>query len=175
MRRAVVASSLVLAILAATPMQAAVAAKPIREPFSGVGRFSGLFVIPAGEDGCSFDIRVEFDGQGIGWRFRDGRLVTNNIATQTLTNLGSGTSYVHRSDYHVTDRLLADGSGLLVIDGKYMFLFFEGDQGPEGEVGPGGALYFITGHFEALYDPVSLVGLSWEGHGRAVEVCQLLQ
>ena len=177
MRRALVASSIVLAVLAAMPIRSAFGVRPIREQVRGVDRISGdPFVIPAGDPGggCSFDVRVEFEFQGIGWQFSDGRVVANNNATQEFTNLETGTSHVHRSDYHLTDELLADGNALTVIDGKYFISFFEGDQGPEGEVGPGGALYFITGHFEAIYDPETFLVLSWEGNGQAVEVCQLL-
>ena len=176
MRRALVASSLLFAVLAAMSMQTAFGVGPIREQVRPVDGVSGDFIIPVGDPvgGCSFDVLVEFEFHGVDWQFSDGRVVTNNVATQTLTNLETGTSYVHRSDYHLTDELSADGNALLVIDGKFFIGFAEGDQGPEGEVGPGGAMFFITGHFEAVYDPETFLVASWEGNGRAVEVCQLL-
>jgi hypothetical protein len=52
--------------------------------------------------------------------------------------------------------------------------FFEGDQGPEGEVGPGGAEYFVTGHQSFVYDPKNDVTTSYELDGQAIDACEVL-
>jgi hypothetical protein len=169
MRRRLFAGALAIATLAAMPMQDALGAKPVRETHRGT--FSDI--IPAGL-GCSFAVKVEAEFRGSGWQFSDGRQVANNNASQILTNIETGTPYVHRSDYHLTDRISADGTLLEVIDGRFLAQFYPGDQGPEGEVGPDGALYGLIGHHWLTYDPEADVITSFELRGRAVDICQIL-
>jgi hypothetical protein len=173
MRRGLTAGALAVATFAGMPMQAAVAAEPYREQVRPLEGVTGTINLPAGL-GCSFAVRIDFELQGISWQFNDGHQVANNVATQTLTNLDTGTSYVHRSDYHTTDTVAADGTIVDVIDGTFLFLFFPGDQGPVGEVGPDGALYGLIGHFTAISDPVTDVVTSFEGDGQASDLCQIL-
>jgi hypothetical protein len=159
---------------AAMPMQAAVGAKPYREQVRGVDRGAGPpFTVPAGV-WCSFAVMVAFEGQGIYWQFSDGHEVVNNNATQTFTNLETGTSYVHRSDYHLTAMGAADGNIVVVIDGTYFQEFLTGDQSPEGEAGSDGALYGLIGHFTFTYDPKADLITSFEGSGQAIDLCQIL-
>ena len=182
MRRGVVVTSLVLAVLVALPMQAALGAKPFRDPFrdpvgagsprDGEGSFS--FILTARESACSFDQLVNVEVIGIDWIFSDGRFVWVNVATITLTNLETGTSYVQSSRYHSTTTIAADGTEHVVINGQRWMGFPEGDQGPEGEVGPVGADYFVTGKQTFVYDPKKDLITSYELDGQAVDACEVL-
>jgi hypothetical protein len=172
MRRALVFTTLLFVSL--TPMPNAFGTQPYREQVRGVDRGpSEPFTIPAGVF-CPFDIGVQVEGKGTSWLFDDGSEAYSNIATQTLTNLERDTSLVHRSTYHqkITFNHL-DGTALDQVYGTYIAAFFEGDQGPEGEVGSGGALYFLVGHASFSYDADDVV-TSFSIDGQATDACQLL-
>jgi hypothetical protein len=162
------------------PMQLAMAAKPYREPIrSPVGAVGGVgdggaFVVPASQNPCGFRELVEFEVIGVSWVFSDGHVVEVNVATITITNLETGTSYVQTSDYRISTTVEADGSEFVVIDGSRWMGFLEGDQGPEGLVGRGGAEYFVTGHQTFVYDPKEDVITSYEVDGLVIDVCQVL-
>lgn len=180
MRRGLVAGALLLAMSVAMPMQAAVAAKPYREPIrspvgavGGVGE-GGSFIVPASQNPCGFRELVEFEVIGVYWLFSDGHEVEVNVATITLTNLETGTSYVQTSDYRISVTVTADGTELVVIDGSRWMGFLEGDQGPEGEVGRGGEEYLVTGHQSFVYDPKDDVITSYEVHGQVIDLCEIL-
>src|SRR3954454_14856982 len=77
-------------------------AKPFRTVFT-----LGPFVIPAGL-GCAFDVGITPGGpHGVPrvtvTEFSDGRTVSVDTAEPTLTNLATGTSYVHRSAFTDTE------------------------------------------------------------------------
>jgi hypothetical protein len=116
---------------------------------------------------------VEAEVIGVYWLFSDGHEVEVNIATITLTNLDTGTSYVQTSDYRISAAVAVDGIDV-VIDGSRWMGFLEGDQGPEGEVGRGGAEYFVTGHQSFVYDPKKAVHMSYELNGQAIDACEVL-
>lgn len=172
MRRGLVAGTLLVAMLAALPMQTAMAEKPHREQEPGA-EFS--FIVPDNESPCPFAILVEADSSvGLGWEFSDGHLASTNVLSATFTNLETGTTYVHRSDYHSLLTLAADGTEHVVINGMFWAGFLEGDQGPEGEVGPGGAAYFLDGRQSYVYNPSTDAVTSFEFVGRAVDSCEVL-
>jgi hypothetical protein len=145
---------------------------PIRSPVGAVGdRHS--FILPDSKNGCSFAMGVEAEVIGVYWLFSDGHEVEVNIATITLTNLDTGTSYVQTSDYRISAAVAVDGIDV-VIDGNRWMGFLEGDQGPEGEVGRGGAEYFVTGNQSFVYDPKKAVHMSYELNGQAIDACEVL-
>lgn len=172
-RRALVVCVLAVAVLVAMPMPAAVAAKPFREQIRGVDRESFEFVIPA-DVACPFAIGVQVEGKGTHWVFDDGSEASSNNATQTLTNLETGTSYVHRSTYHQTISFNhLDGTALDQVHGTYIAAFLEGEQGPAGEVGPDGAMYFLVGHATFFWSADDVI-TSFSLDGQATEACQVL-
>ena len=146
MRRGIVVGAVAVAMAAAIPMQAAVGAKPYRDPIRGgvgpgvnaqAGSFTRFF--PASKtEGCEFAESVVVQVGGILWQFSTGVEAEHNVATQTITNVASGTTFVHRSDYRRTITYLANGTQLYEIDGNFWISFVQGDQGPYGTVGPGG-------------------------------------
>ena len=171
MRRAAIVCLLTLLTTMAMPLHAAHAAPPIRERFSSQD-FS--FVIPAGE-ACPFAIGVQVRfAFGSTTQFSDGRTVFTDHADFTLTNLETGATYVQHTNATFTDTLTADGNIFEVLDGRFFFGFLPGDQGPDGEVGEGGASFILVGHFEYTYDPGANLITSFQADGRAIDLCQLL-
>lgn len=172
MRRGIVVGALTVAMLTTLPIQAAVGAKP-----SHLARWEGTRdyeVAPAGEP-CPFAVGIQAEGQGIDMQFSPERGVSNNQSTWTFTNLETGTSYVHRSIYHYTSDWLLGGDTIHeVMDGTYFLGMLSGDQGPEGEVGPNGAMYFIEGRFTITYDVPSDLITSFEWSGSVQDVCEVL-
>jgi len=173
MRRALVAGAMTVAMLAAMPMHAAFAAKPYREQIRPTEQEVGAFTIPANEL-CPFAISAEFEGQQVLWQYSDGRVAVSNNYTQTFTNLKTGTSVDHQSTYHATTTFLADGTVVEVINGTFFLGFLKGDQGPFGQVGRGGEMYFGDGSFTFVYDPKADVVTAFSWSGRLVDGCQLL-
>jgi hypothetical protein len=171
-RRGFVTGALVVAMLAmALPHHAAHAAPPIRERSP---RESGSFVFPAGE-ACSFPVGVEIRFVfGSITEFSDGRIVFTDHADFTLTNLDTGATFVQHTNATFTDTPTADGNIFEVLDGSFFFGFLPGDQGPDGVVGEGGASYILVGHFEYTFDPDTFQIISFQGSGRATDLCQLL-
>src|SRR5262249_23307473 len=124
---------------------AAFASEPYIFHIHGVDRGPGDPVeVPAGV-ACPFAMRLEFDGKQTYWLFSDGHEAVNANHIQTLTNTETNASVVRRSAYHQLTFHHDDGTTLQVIHGSFLFVFFEGDQGPDGIVGPGGATYFMVG------------------------------
>lgn len=173
MRRALIAGAVAVAMVAAIPMQAAFAAKPYREQVRPTEREGGAFTFPANLL-CPFAIYAEFEGQQVYWEYSDGRVAVSNNFTQTFTNLETGTSVDHQSTYHATSTFRADGTVLEVVNGTFFLGFLQGDQGPYGQVGRGGEMYFANGSLTTVYDPKAdrITEFSWSG--RLVDGCQLL-
>jgi hypothetical protein len=172
MRRGIAAGALVLAMLTAMPMQAAVAAKPYREQIMPTELESGAFTFPANLL-CPFAIYAEFEGQQVYWQFSDGREVVSSNYSQTFTNLDTGRSVDHQSTYHATTTLMADGTVVEVVDGTFFLGFFRGDQGPYGQVGRSGEMYFSDGISTTVYDAKGVItSFSWSG--RLIDGCALL-
>jgi hypothetical protein len=70
-------------------------------------------------------------------------------------------------------RLSPEGANLRVeIRGPIIFFFFPGDAGP-GDTSVGRSYYF-HGHTSGLLDPSTFVGLSFEHHGVATDLCAAL-
>lgn len=171
-RRALVTGALAVAALSVIPAPAAVAAKPFREQIRGfVGEYE---VIPAGEP-CPFPVGLHVEGQGMNMQFSDERGVSNNQGTFFLTNLETGGTYTHESRYHYTSDWKLGGEFIHdVVDGKYSIPFFPGEPGPEGEVGPNGAWYFVEGRMSIVFDAETSLITSFTLTGRYVDACAVL-
>lgn len=166
-------SALVLGLVVSlVAMPSAQAAPPVRERWVNQ---PGSFVIPAG-DACPFAIQVQVSfAFGSITQFSDGTTVYTDHADFTLTNIETGATQHQNTNATFTDTLTADGDIVEVLDGRYFFGFFPGDQGPDGEVGDGGASYLLFGHFEYAYDPDANFQItSFQADGRAIDLCQLL-
>ena len=115
-----------------------------------------------------------FTNIGIDMLFSDGHETFHIIAFINSTNLETGTTYRQTSDYYRTITYAADGTQSVVINGSRAMAFYEGEPGPEGVVGRGGATYFVTGHQSCDYDPKKDRYLSYEFVGQAIDMCEVL-
>ena len=181
MRRSWIAGAMALALLAAVPMSAAVAAQRFRDPSRGgvaegvrAGVEVNTFFFKASKtDGCGFGELVQFTVGGVDWFYSDGREVSVTNARINITNVESGISYLQTSTYHRTVTTRPDGTLLVVIDGSRWEDFSEGEPGPYGIVGPGGAEYFVDGHQE-IFMTLNETVLSYSVTGRVLDACEIL-
>jgi hypothetical protein len=160
--------------LITTPV--AEAEKPIRTP----REFPSPFVLPGGVV-CAFDVllvprRMGGGGAGI-FRFADGRTVFFANAELTVTNLETGRTYIHHSDYREIDTFPDADTGLDVVSGNILAWFFPGDQGPFGEVGENGengGLFAFVGKTTRTFDPNTSLFTSFSHQGKMTDVCAAL-
>jgi hypothetical protein len=149
-------------------------AKPVRTVTT-----PGPGVFPAGF-GCAFDVGILPNGPNGAPRvtvteFSDGRTVTVVNADPKLTNLDTGTSYVHRSTFTATDTYDPETNTILeVASGRSLLNLFPGDQGPFGEVGENGALFAMVGHSQLTFDLDTGQITSFSYVGTVTDVCPLL-
>jgi hypothetical protein len=150
------------------------AAKPVRTMTT-----PGPFVLPAGF-GCTFDVGVLPGGpNGVPrvtvTEFSDGRTVTVANAEPTLTNLDTGTSYVHRSAFTETDTYDPETNTILgVSSGRAVLFLGPGDQGPFGEVGGNGALFAVVGRSQFTVDLDTGQVTSFSYVGTVTDLCPIL-
>ena len=126
------------------------------------------------EQNCGFKLMFESKNIYIDMFFSDGHETSHIAGFSTITNLETGTVYRQTSDYYRTITYLADGTQFVVINGSRAMAFYEGEPGPEGVVGPGGAVYFVTGHQSIVNDPKKDLFLSYEFVGQAIEMCDVV-
>ena len=161
----------VLAAMTFVVAPIAFGSKPIRQITEPEG---DPFVIPAGL-GCAFPVGgTPHLDHGTITQYSDGRIVTRNHASQTLTNLDTGASYQHYSRYEIIERIDANNLDHVTINGTFLVQFYPGDQGPFGTVGENGALYGLIGHSEGTLDLNADVVTSWKTDGQAQDVCRIL-
>jgi hypothetical protein len=152
---------------------AAVAGGPYRFHVRGVDRFTmDPVTLPAGL-ACPFSLRIESEGQITYWMFSDGHEATSKNFARTLTNVETGASIDHLSAYHATIYHPDDGTTLETDHGSFIVVFFPGDQGPNGVVGPSGETYFMTGTAKTTFGVNGAITL-FSLDGQATDVCQLL-
>jgi hypothetical protein len=155
------------AALIAAP--AGVAAKPSRT----VLPVPDPFVIPAGL-GCSFDVGVAPIGSQAITEFDDGHIARTANADITMTNLEGTSSYVQRSNYHLTETYPDANTVLLEVSGRIFIQFFPGDVGPFGEVGEPGAMYAFVGTVSATIDLDTELYTSFSYEGTVTDLCAAL-
>ena len=161
----------VVALAAVLSAGTASAAKPERLPFT-----YEPFALDA-QQGCAFPIELgpEPGSRYAQTAFGDGRLVTTGSGADRATNLDTLASVSFRTSGKATFTTLPNGDQRLQLSGRSMFYFFPGDQGPFGEVGPNGALYYLVGHVDETLDPeTGFTVTSFEWGGQATEVCGLI-
>jgi hypothetical protein len=131
------------------------------------------FDVPAGF-GCSFAVSATPDARArqTFTTFTDGRFQTVGHANPTFTNVDTGATYVQRSRYQaietydpVTNVIVAE------LSGRVFFVFFPGDVGPDGLVGPHGQIVGFVGHIRATYDPDTFAITSFEHIGTSTDIC----
>jgi hypothetical protein len=161
------AATLSLAVAGIAPAAAAAPTRTVFHP-------EGFSTLPG--EVCSFGVTAMPDERAriTVQQFADGRTVTHGRGSPTLTNQATSTSLVHTSRAHITDTVLETGEILEEISGQLVVGFFEGDQGPDGPVGAGGALVSINGHARLTYDPDTFVVTSFEMNGTTTDLCALL-
>lgn len=161
-------------VLMVTASGAAQAVRPTRTVFDAEG-----FVLPAGS-GCSFKVAIEpaddpptlteteFSDGGVTGQIRDGFI--------SLTNVKTGESIVHHSQYRVSQTYDASTNQILEVwDGTAFWWFLPGDVGPYGVVGKPGLLLSITGHVETTYDLETNAITSFELDGQVnFDICAAL-
>jgi hypothetical protein len=163
----------VACITLALAAPAALAGEPYRFHVRGVDRFTqDPVTLPAGL-ACPFILQIESEGQITYWMFPDGHEATSKNFTRTLTNLETGASIDHLSAYHATIYHRDDGTTLETDHGSFIVVFFPGDHGPNGVVGPSGETYFMTGTAKTIYGVDGAI-TSFSLDGQSSDVCQLL-
>lgn len=162
------AIAVVLALLWATP---AAASQPTRTVFHPTGGSH-----PAGQ-GCAFDITyVDAPGSRITVTdFSDGREASDVHAVATLTNVGTGATFVHRAFFHdVFWYDAANGVYQDVTNGQFVVWFFPGDVGPYGIVGADGLALRIEGTAWSAWDPNANAVTKFAYRGTLTNICALL-
>jgi len=172
-----VRKAMLVLVVACTTLSLAATAASASEPLifhiHGVDRGPGQpFVIPAGV-ACPFEMRLDSEGKQTIWLFSDGDESINVNNIQTLTNLETGWSVVRRSDYHQLTFHNDDGTTLQVVHGSFLFVFLEGDQGPNGVVGPGGETYLMIGTATVTFGTDGAI-TAFSQSGQMTDACQLL-
>lgn len=155
------------ALIAVTAIGAGHAAAPVRTVNSG----TNSFLLPAGA-GCAFDVLVSAVGTTTRTVFSDGRTVRVANAEITLTNgADPEQTYLWTTNAHDTETILDDGSIQAVTNGRILYWFFPGDQGPFGVVGENGALFGFVGDVSATFDANTFQITSFSWAGTATELC----
>ena len=147
---------------------AANAAKPERAPY-----ITDPLPLSPGQ-ACAFDVEIaQVPGSKYTQTsFSDGRFVVTGSGHDRVRSLPNGPSLTLRTSGKLTLTELTNGDQRVQASGRTVFYFFEGDQGPFGEVGADGALYYIVGHVDEVLDPdTDFTVTSFEWSGTATELC----
>jgi hypothetical protein len=158
---------LMLAACMAGFVPAASADKPIHNPFVAPPPTT----FPAGLV-CPFEVFVEtVENRQTETIFSDGTTQITGFFSTRVMNTENDKEVTLVSGGSV--RLTPEGANLRVeVRGPIIFFFFPGDAGP-GDTSVGRSYYFhgLTG---GLVDPSTFVGLSFEHHGAATDLCAAL-
>jgi len=122
---------------------------------------------------CAFDVEIsQAPGGNYTETFFSDRYVVTGSGGDRVRRLPNGPSLTLPTSGKVTVSDLANGDQRLQASGRTVFYFYEGDQGPFGEVGPDGALYYIVGHVDEVLDPeTDFTVTSFKWSGTATELC----
>ena len=128
---------------------------------------------------CSFGVQGQPDenARRAITEFSDGRSQTIRHAQTTLTNPGTGDSFVQVSRYKETQTPDPEANEVLVETSGRFFIGFEeweADKGPLGEIGEDGMLASVIGHEQYTLHPDTGVITSYSLDGRATDICALL-
>lgn len=121
---------------------------------------------------CPFNVTIE-SLPGGSWTetvYPDGAVGYEGKGRDRATNTDAGKSITVTTRGRIQLLPLENGSTRLKARGLTLFYFWAGDQGPYGEVGPDGALYYIDGKVEEILDENFVVTyFSWTGSAK--EIC----
>ena len=122
---------------------------------------------------CAFDVELSYlPGSNFTETFfTDRYVITGSGHERRRGSFRAGRRWTLPTSGKVTMSELANGDQRLQASGRNIFYFFEGDQGPFGEVGPDGALYYIVGHVDEVLDLDTGFLTSVEWSGSATELC----
>lgn len=121
---------------------------------------------------CSFNVTIESLAGG-SWTetvYPDGTTVYEGKGRDRATNTDAGKSITLTTQGRIRVVPLESGDTRVKARGLTLFYFWAGDQGPYGEVGPDGALYYIDGTVEEILDE-NFVVTYFRWTGRAKEIC----
>ena len=143
------------------------AAKPERGPL-----ITEPTVLEPGQ-ACAFDVEIsQVPGSNFTETFFSNRYVITGSGHERVRQLPGGPSVTLPTSGKVTVSDLVNGDQRVQASGRNIFYFFEGDQGPFGEVGSNGALYYIVGHVDEVLDPdTGFTVTAFEWSGSATELC----
>jgi hypothetical protein len=163
-RGAVIA--LALALLWAAP---AAAAEPTRVVFSPHPH------VDAAGTACAFDVYFEPTGWDALTDFSNGAETVTAQVNVTVTNMETGTSFVHKARFHSIDWYdPATGIDRGVVNGQVLQQFLPGDVGPFGVVEAPGRLLRIVGTFQYTYDVNTNHVTQFAYSGTVTDVCALI-
>lgn len=168
--RRLVLGGMATALFLAVGATAAWAAKPDKVPFTPDP-------IQLGEgEACAFPVEIgPVPGSTFTAKtFADGRFVVTGSGHDRVTNLDTSASHTLPTSGKLTMTELPDGDLRIQGSGRSIFYLFEGDQGPFGEVGSPGALYYVVGNVDETLDLDANVITSFAWSGRVVELCGLV-
>jgi hypothetical protein len=166
MRVRSVVTVVVGAVAALSLATAAWATKPVTTPYNPPPT-----VLEPGQ-ACAFNVTIESLPGGT-WTetvYPDGSIVYQGKGRDRATNTDVGKSATVKTEGRLRYTPIADGSTRLKASGLTLFYFWAGDQGPYGEVGEDGALYYIDGTVEEILDS-DFVVTYFRWTGRAKEIC----
>ena len=175
MRKTTAGRRLVLAGVAVTVFlalgaTAAWAAKPDKAPYT-----PDPIQLEPGQ-ACAFPVEIgPVSGSKFAAKaFGDGRFVITGSGQDRVTNLDTSASHTLPTSGKLTITELPDGDQRIQGSGRSVFFLFEGDQGPFGEVGSSGALYYMVGNVDETLDLDTNLITSFEWSGQAIELCGLI-
>jgi hypothetical protein len=157
----------VLAACTAAFVPAADSAKPIRNPFVAPPPTT----FPEGMV-CPFEVFAEtVENRQTETTYSDGTTKITGFFSTRVVNTENDKELTLVSGGSV--RLSLEGANLRVeVRGPIIFFFFPGDVGP-GDVSVGRTYYF-HGYTSAVVDLSTFVGLTFEHHGEATDLCAAL-
>jgi hypothetical protein len=168
--RRLLLGGMAVAAFLAVGATAAWAAKPERAPYS-----PDPIQLETGQ-ACAFPVQIEpVSGSTFtATTFGDGRFVITGSGHDRVTNLVTSATHTVPTSGKLTITELPDGDQRIQGSGRSIFYLFEGDQGPFGEVGFPGALYYVVGNVDETLDLDTNVITSFGWSGRATELCGLV-
>lgn len=127
---------------------------------------SHSFIIPASDNGCEVDLKVEAThGSG------HARIGYGDI---TFTNLETGATYLQRSRYSLTETYdPSTDSWDVEINGNIWHSLFSGEPGPSGVVQEPGLELLVSGKLELTFDSNDAV-TAFSLNGTYDDLCALL-
>jgi len=135
---------------------------------SAPARADHSFTLPASDNGCGVDLRVEAEhGSGRA----SSRIGYGDI---TFTNLETGATYLQRSRYTETETFdPSTGSTHIQILGNIWIALYPGEPGPSGVIQEPGAELLVSGRLTITFDE-NFVVTAFSLNGTYDDLCALV-